>query len=106
MAVANNPVDAFVYSNNKSDDPTLRAQVLDIVSTYTCMGQYSDMVNFFSNPSNIEGIKDAKSTYGLPPKNTPAYHTTFGGWHDFCDWQNGMYKFYLAAKLFVAYPNL
>ncbi len=107
--IQTNPVDAFVYSNTKVDDVALRNQILDIVSTYTCMSQYQQMVSFFSNPANIEGIKDAVSVYGLPPKNTASYHTGllyYGEWHDFCDWQNGVYKFYLASILFVNFPNL
>ena len=91
------------------DNVALRQQILSIVDTFTCMGQYAEMKAFFSNAANIQGINDAVAQYGTPPKNRASYHTgagMFGKWHDFCDWNTGIYKFYLAAKFFLNYPNL
>lgn len=91
------------------DDAALRQQLLSIVETFTCMSQYAEMKAFFSNAANIKGITDAVSIYGTPPKNRESYHTgagMFGKWHDFCDWDMGILKFYLAARFFLNYPNI
>ena len=89
------------------DNPILRTEILKIVSTYSCFPEYDDMVSFFTNPMNNQGMVDAQSFYGTPPENTPAYHKglgLFGKWHDFCD-REPMGKFYHFAKLSVQYPS-
>ena len=95
----------FKYPLNMGDDPTLRNSVTAIVNTYSCMTDYNAMKVFFATPSNIVGIKSAIDKYGLPIANRQAYHTTFGGWHDFCDWTN-IAKFYYYAKFSMLYPAL
>jgi hypothetical protein len=82
-----------------------RTKVLAIVDTFTCMSQYDEMKRFFTNTANSQAMLDAIEIYGLPPQNTPSYHTPFK-WHDFCDWDKGMYKFFLAASFFNKYPNI
>jgi hypothetical protein len=92
-------------TNNANFTETSK-KILEIVETFTCLKEYNEMKSFFSNSSNAQAMFDVIELYGLPPKNTPAYHTTFGGWHDFCDWDKGIYAFYLAAVLFKNYPNV
>ena len=103
---ATNPVDKFVYQ--QVDDPALRQQLIDIANTFWCLnGGQNEWITFFSNPDNIEGIKDAFAQYGLPPKNRESWRGNglFGKWHDYCDWQ-ATYKFYFAAKLSESFPSL
>jgi len=79
------------------NDTSLIQSLSDVVSTYQCMSQYNDMKSFFSDASNIVGIKSAYAKYGLPPKNRPSVRHAFS-WQDFCDWDKGILKFYYAAK--------
>lgn len=83
-------------------------ELMDIVNSFGCMSQYSEMVGFFTNPANTIAIQKTYDLLGLPPANRPSYHTGgpffFGKWHDFCDWDKGMYKFYLCAQIFKNFP--
>lgn len=99
----------FKYPLNTGDDPTLRNSVTNIVNSFGCMTDYNAMKIFFATPSNIVGIKSAIDKYGLPPANRDSYHTGagfLGRWHDYCDWDKGMAKFYYYAKLSMQYPVL
>jgi hypothetical protein len=79
--------------------------MLDIVGTYSCMSQFSEMKGFYSNSVNLNATQTVFNIYGgLPPKNREAKHTFFGGWTDYCDWDKGLYKFYIMCKLLSAYP--
>jgi hypothetical protein len=89
------------------DNPVLRTEILKVVNTYGCFPEYKEMVDFFTNPQNNQGIVDAQELYNLPRKNTESYHTglgIFGSWHDFCD-REPMGKFYQFAKLSIQYPS-
>ena len=97
-------VDAFFYGSIK-DNSSLRSQILDVVSTFSCVSFFNEMKNFFSNPKNISGIQDAFDKYGMPTKNRQAVHHTFGGWKDYCDWTN-IGKFYEYARLSIDFPSL
>jgi hypothetical protein len=92
-----------------ADNPILRQQLIKIVGTYSCFPEYQEMLTFFNDPNNMQGILDAQTLYGsIPPANTSSYHTglgIFGSWHDFCD-REPMGKFYHFAKLSVTYPTL
>jgi hypothetical protein len=79
-------------------------QMLDIVGSYSCMAEFSEMQGFFSNQSNLNAVNTAQQILGIPPKNREAHHTFFGGWTDYCDWDKGILKFYSAARLLSDYP--
>jgi hypothetical protein len=103
---ATNPVDKFVYQ--QVDDPALRQQLIDIANTFWCVnGGQNEWISFFSNPDNIEGIKEAQSKLGIPPKNREAWRSKglFGKWHDYCDWGD-IYRFWYYAKLALDFPAL
>jgi hypothetical protein len=91
-----------------TDNPVLRTEILKVVNTYGCFPEYKEMVDFFTNPINNQGVIDAQNHYGtIPAANTSSYHTglgIFGSWHDFCD-REPMGKFYQFAKLSVQYPS-
>jgi len=97
-------VDTFVYGNIR-DNASLRSQILDVVSTFSCVSFFNEMKSFFGNPKNMSGIQDAYDKYGMPTKNRQAVHHTFGGWKDYCDWTN-IGKFYQYAKLSIDFPSL
>lgn len=90
------------------DNPQLRDVLVAVTKTYGCFPEEAEMLTFFNNPNNMQGISDAQTFYGIvPPNNTPSYHTglgMFGKWHDFCD-REPMGKFYQFAKLSVKYPS-
>ena len=89
------------------DNPVLRTEILKVIETYGCFPEHQEMLDFFSNPQNNQGVVDAQELYNLPPKNTESYHTgftIFGTWHDFCD-REPMGKFYQFAKLSMKYPS-
>ena len=91
-----------------TDNPILRTEILKVVNTYGCFPEYKEMVTFFTNPINNQGMIDAQNYYGtIPAMNTSSYHTglgIFGSWHDFCD-REPMGKFYQFAKLSMQYPS-
>jgi hypothetical protein len=82
-------------------------EILAITDTYTCMSQHSEMKGFFGNPNNRDAILEVKSLLGVPPKNRATW--TNGFWsiqtHSYCDWQFGIYKFYLTCVLYKKYPS-
>ena len=90
------------------DNPILRTEILKVVNTYGCFPEHQEMNDFFTNPTNNQGLLDAQAYYGtLPAMDTPSYHTglgIFGSWHDFCD-REPMGKFYQFAKLSMKYPS-
>jgi len=83
-------------------------QVRASANTYGCMSQYSEIIGFMNNPSNEQSIMSAFDMYGTPPANRPSEKRDrlFGRWTDYCDWDRGIYKFYIAAKLFKAYSAI
>ena len=72
----------------------IRLYVVSVVKTFTCMSQYNEMLNFFNDAAHTQATFDAYNAYGKPPANMPNQ----------CLWATGIYKFYLAAKLFYRYP--
>jgi hypothetical protein len=83
----------------------LMNDMLDIVGTYSCMSQFSEMKGFYSNSVNLNATQNVFNIYGaLPPRNREASHTFFGGWTDYCDWDKGIYKFYIMCKILSIYP--
>jgi hypothetical protein len=50
----------------------------------------------------------AYEMYGIPPANRLSEKVggIFGHWNDYCDWDRGIYKFYIAAKYFKTYAPL
>lgn len=92
------------------DNPVLRTEILKVVNTYGCFPEYKEMVDFFTNPQNNQGVVDAQELYNMPPVNTPSYNEGWGifkknwGWHDYCD-REPMGKFYQFAKLSIQYPS-
>ena len=46
--------------------------------------------------------------YGIPSANRLSEKVggLFGHWNDYCDWDRGVYQFYIAAKLFKAYSKI
>ena len=76
--------------------------------TYGCMSQFSEITGFANNKNNEQAIMSAFEMYGLPPQNRPSEKNSglFGRWNDYCDWDRGIYKFYIAAKLFKAYSAI
>lgn len=104
--MATNPVDKFVYQ--QVDDPTLRQQLIDVAKTLGCTnGANNEWIAYFSNPDNIESIKDAYARYGLPAKNRESWRSKglFGKWHDYCDWGD-TYKFWYFANISRDFPSL
>lgn len=78
-----------------------RQQVLTVAKTYSCMSQYNDMVQLFSNPNNTAAVAAAVEIYGVPPRNGIDNN---GNYHsEWCSWDLGMYKFYLATRLFTRF---
>ncbi|MCX6208367.1 MAG: hypothetical protein NTZ59_02400 [Bacteroidetes bacterium] len=73
----------------------IRLMCLEIIKTFGCMWQYNDMLNFYNNANNNNACYSAYDAYGLPPKNNGN-----------CNWQQGMYKFFLASKLYAKFPLL
>jgi hypothetical protein len=96
----------FVFTS--TDDAQLRQQLVAIANDFSCTnGAQREWVAYFTNPNNIQGIKEALSKYGLPPKNRPSYKPSglFRKWRDFCDWGD-TYRFYYYAKIAQDYPAL
>lgn len=92
-----------------SEQDKIIKNIKDVNDTYGCMSQNAEMKAFFSNTINKDAIISAVEKYGMPPKNTPSYHTGagfLGSWHDFCDWDKGIFKVYCYAKISVDYPKL
>jgi hypothetical protein len=84
----------------------LRVQFGEVVETYFCMSQVDEMRNFYKDTSHTQAIADAFAAYGMPPKNRQSTRSGWGKWTDYCDWEKGLYKFYLAAKLYLKFPAL
>lgn len=96
----------FVFTS--SDDAQLRQQLVSIASDFGCTdGAQREWIFYFSNPANIQGIKESLAKYGLPPKNRPSYKPKglFTKWRDFCDWGD-TYRFYYYSKIAQDYPAL
>ncbi len=87
-----------------TSNDTARLQLLEIAGTYGCMKQCSDMLNFFANPSHNQACIDAVTMYAIPKRNG---YDNNGSYHkDWCSWDLGMFKFYLAVQLLYKYPLL
>lgn len=96
----------FVFTSE--DDAQLRQQLTEIANDFGCTnGAQREWASYFNNPANIQGIKEALSKYGLPPKNRKSYKPKglFTKWRDFCDWGD-TYRFYYYAKIAQDYPAL
>jgi hypothetical protein len=96
----------FMYGAD--DDANLRAQLLAVTNLLGCNSDQQQWLSFFSNPTNIAGMKEANAKYGIPAKNRQSYHTglgMFGTWHDFCDWGD-VFRFYYYSKIAQDYPTL
>jgi hypothetical protein len=96
----------FVFTS--TDDAKLRQQLVDIANDFSCInGAQREWASYFSNPNNIQGIKEALAKYGLPPKNRASYKPAglFKKWINFCDWGD-TYRFYYYAKISQDYPSL
>jgi len=81
----------------------IRLQAYTVAATYGCMVQIEEMKNFFNDPAHTQATMDAFNAYGMPPRNgwkDGVYHS------DWCSWDLGMYRFYLAARLFYKYPSI
>ena len=80
----------------------IRLYVVSVVKTFTCMSQYNEMLHFFNDAAHTQATFDAYTAYGKPPANGI---DGAGNYHpNWCSWDLGIYKFYLAAKLFYRYP--
>jgi hypothetical protein len=74
-------------------------------SGFWCMTQFSEIQNFYGDNANNAACDEAVRLYGIPPANRPS-ERKWGGWNDFCDWDRGYYKVYLAAKFYSQHPPL
>lgn len=99
-------LEKFIYGSE--DDTQLRQQLVDIANNFGCTGgAQNEWVSYFQNPANIQGIKEAKAKYGLPPKNRISTRSKglFGKWTNYCDWGD-TYRFYYYAKIAQDFPAL
>lgn len=81
-------------------------KIRDVANTYWCMTQYSEITSFMNNTNNAQAIISAYGMYGMPPANRESTRSTWGKWTDYCDWDKGIYKLYIAAKYFKAYSAI
>jgi len=99
-------LEKFIYGSE--DDAQLRQQLVDIANNFGCTGGAQiEWASYFENPANIQGIKEAKAKYGLPPKNRISTRSKglFGKWTNYCDWGD-TYRFYYYAKIAQDFPAL